>query len=201
MLSPESELYLRVTHLTDLEAMVNLEKEVWDEDHAASSAIIERRLRVNPGCTIGAFTGESKQLAGFFTLLATSTDRILVLRAWDYYAELANKTWESSEVHYGISLTVSKNAPRGTGSCIMQAAREYSRVLGAKKIIVVTRAPSFHKMKSSMSFEQYYELLLAGGIKEPLYFLMCSAGWKPVGYCTNYYSDSESADHGLRFEA
>ena len=200
-LSPESDLFVRVANGNDFETMVELEKEAWGDQQAAPASVIATRLRTNPGCTIIAFAEESELAVGFFTFVATSEELVSDLRTWDYYAKLANRPWESNEVHYGVSLTVSRKAPRGTGTCIMQAAREYSKWLGAKRIIAVTRAPSFHRVQESMSFDQYYNLLLSGETKEPLYFLFCSAGWKLVGYCSNYYADPESCDFGLHFEA
>lgn len=200
-LSPESNLSVRVAKVDDLEDMVELEKEAWDDQQGAPASVIETRLRANPGCTIIAFAEESELAIGFFTFVATSQELVSVLKTWDYYAELANRPWESTQVHYGVSLTVSKKAPRGTGTCIMQAAKEYSKWLGAHKIIAVTRAPSFHRVQGVMPFDRYYRLLLAGEMKEPLYFLFCSAGWQLVGYCANYYADPESCNFGLHFEA
>lgn len=200
-LSPESHLFVRVANVDDFEAMVELENEAWDDQQGAPASVIEKRLRANPGCTIIAFAEDSELAVGFFTFVGTSEELVSDLRTWEYYAELANRPWGSSEVHYGVSLTVSRKARRGTGTCIMQAAREYSKWLGAKRIIAVTRAPSFHLVQEFMSFDQYYNRLLSGETKEPLYFLFCSAGWKLVGYCSNYYADPESCDFGLRFEA
>jgi hypothetical protein len=198
-LSPHDPLYIRVARLEDGLAMATLEAEVWDDDHAATSDKILRRLRANPQCTIIAFDVNLKPV-GFFTFVALSQEKVSILRCWEHYAEMANSVWESGEVHYGISLTVSKTAVRGTGTCIMQAAKEYSEWLGARKIIAVTRAPGYHRVQKRMSFDEYYNLLFSGEIKEPLYFIFTSAGWRLVGYCSNYYPDPESTDYGLHFE-
>jgi hypothetical protein len=199
-MAPNSAVYMRVAGVDDLESMTKLEREVWDEEHAASPKVIERRLSANPASTIIAFADGAPKAIGFFTLLGTSHETVSVLRKWDFYARLANEPWKSEEVYYGISLTVSREAPRGTGTCIMQAAADYCKWRGAQKLIAVTRAPSYHLFKTSIEFDEYYNGLLQGRIKEPLYFLMCSAGWQLVGYCADYYDDPQSSDYGLHFE-
>lgn len=118
---------------------------------------------------------------GGYALGSSSLEPQLVLRTREYYADMAGRTWESGEVHYGVSLTVSKKAPRGTGTCIMQAASEYSKRLEAQRIVAVTRAPAFHRVQGAMSFDEYYNLLRSGEMKESLYFLFSSAGWQLVG--------------------
>jgi hypothetical protein len=198
--SPNDPVYIRVANLEDAKVMAELEAEVWDDQHAAEPNKLERRLRANTGCTIIAFDANQNRPVGFFTFVALSEEKVSILGSWEHYAEMANSIWESGEVHYGVSLTVSKTAVRGTGTCIMQAAKEYSQWLGAKRIIAITRVPGFHRVQAVMTFNEYYNLLLSGEMNEPLYFLFSSAGWKLVGYCSNYYSDPESADYGLHFE-
>jgi GNAT superfamily N-acetyltransferase len=180
--------------------MAIVEREVWDERHAASEFIIRGRLTANPGCTLGAFDNQRNNMVGFLTLVRVARSQITPIRSWDYYSEISRYPWKEGDVLYCISLTVSNHAPRGTGTLLMKGLIEYARALGARTVIAVTRAPGYHRVAKEVSFAEYYDQLLQGERREPLFHLMRAAGYAPWGYQENYYSDEDSADYGIHFE-
>src|SRR5690606_12844 len=90
---------------------------------------------------------------------------------WEDYAHYALKNRQSfsktdDQIAVGLSLSVVPQAPKGTGTLLIEAAIKWKDQLGLKTLRYGIRTPSFYKYKDKMDYETYVQRLEAMELKE-----------------------------------
>lgn len=194
----------RNASLDDLDELVRMEREAWPMDLCASSELIEKRLKINPTCTLIATSSLLKAPVAFCVLVPLVSWTNHDHTAWNYYHALSldgdyHRKLESPDTFYAVSITSVPAASRGTGAALMAAACEWGELQGAEKLSYVIRIPGFrHYAEHGVSIEAYYAGLLSGQYQEPAFSMARNAGGRPTGVLSRFYDDPDSLNYGVK---
>jgi|GEM_PF-2808530 len=189
----------------DLPQMEQIERTAWDSSMEASSDIIAKRFAVNPESSIIAYSKDKKRAEGFATFVPIPKLLHDQFMPWEYYASLAVdpahlKSSSSYQSLYVISLSVRPDAPRGTGSYLMQAIAQHAQSHNFTTMYYGIRIPNYHKHSNSVSIEDYFDGLNVGKYHEWMHKLARNSNGKAIGIAPNYFEDPDSCNYGIIIE-
>lgn len=199
----KSKIKIRRAKITDIPQILEIEKEAWGREKAASKEMLESRIKTFPEGTLVAEV--NKKIVGI-----VATEKI------DYDIEGDNRSWYEitddgfiKKTHnpkgntiYGVDLSVKPSFQhKRVGTKLLEAIGKLVISYNAKQGILGGRLPGYHKYADKMSVEEYVQSSIntENGERylDPEVDFYKKRGLKLVRIIPNYFKDPESLNYGL----
>jgi hypothetical protein len=195
-------LVVRQATFEDVDAYLRIVETEWPQEMWVSREKVMSRLRLNP---TGVFAAEyNGSLVGMLTTIRLSDYSYSDLKSW---SQTTDDGWctnhdPSGMITFGVDLTVSRKAPRGTVDALEAAAAMLVVKLGLKYMYWGARIPGYSRyLKSHPGTDvcDYVKLKRSNGkYRDPEIQIYSKTPWlEIVGVIPNYIDDPESLNNGL----
>lgn len=186
---------VRTASFGDLDGVVELENKMWSADQRCSPDHFVRRFQEPHGYFILAESIERQVVGTFFCIKKTY---LPLSKSFNWYGE-GCEVGKGPDVHgnalFGVSVTVSDLAPKGTLRALFNGWRDLARTNKLSYIYGGSRIPGLHSFAGSA--EQYLEQILRGKIFDPVLSKYILCGLKVGNLIPNYFEDPESLNYGV----
>jgi hypothetical protein len=190
---------VRNATIADLSAMTTCEISAWAEQ-AASVDTIRSRLLLHAKTTFIIESIADKKLLGFFVCVPISQSPMAPYKSWSYYAELTLCPPVEISCHlYGVSLTVSPDAPKFTATNLLKGISKWLKESSFFSFSLGMRIPGFKKYQTDhcISAPEYVELVRNKKVSEGGLAACIASGGCVLEVQANYYDDPESSNFGV----
>lgn len=195
----QPKLQIRQAKMSDLDAVVQLDHEVWKEDVWATKEMYKSRFKTFKEGIFIAVEGEKIVGVGVTEIMNYNLEKPIT--TWkevsdDGYMKKSHNPQGDSL--YGVSLSVSPFAPKRTALLIIETAKIFCVKKGLKSLILGSRIPKYYKYVDKMSVEEYIEKITkAGRPFDPEIAFYKKRGFEIVKILPEYFDDPESKNYGV----
>lgn len=185
---------IRQVKIEDIPQILEIEKEAWGEEKAASREMFESRIKTFPD---GALVAESnEEIVG-----VVCTERVDYNPRKDAYTWyeitdngfIKNSHKPDGNTIYGVDMSVKPSFQHlGIGTKLLESIGKLAIRYNVRYGMLGGRIPEYHKYADKMSAEEYVNTAI-----DPEISFYKKAGLKIIKVIPNYYKDPESLDYGI----
>lgn len=195
------ELLIRQANLSDIPKILQIEIAAWGDELAATEEMYKSRIITFPQGVLVSEDGG--KITG-----------VVVTQLVDYDINSFNLSWyeatdngyiikthkPNGQTVYGVNLSVSPDARRGTGTALLESIGKLAIILNLKQGMLGGRIPDYYKYKN-IPVEEYIKKILVVNnqrrlLDKELNFYK-NAGLRIIRALPNYMKDPESLNYGV----
>lgn len=189
-------VHTRFLTLHDLHAIVELEREKWDEQQAASRSELHNRIDMHPDLSVGAFCSRTGALLATLFLKPVADDFHQWARTWSDCVMLPSPKHSSSL--FGVSLS---SRSKAGAEALFAFCWPYALKRGWRYVYLGSPAPGFRHWRQSYpdgNVEDYVRARRGGLPLDPQLRYYHARGFDEiVAVKPNYFPHQRSLDYGV----
>jgi len=179
--------------IKNIDELYELETAVW-KNMAASREELERRIRLTPDSTFGAYY--DRRLVGSVTCVQVKF-RGTMGKKWHEYITYFDLSEEEPDCVYIVSFSAHPEAPHGVGRSLLKFACGLCEQRNLKYLAYGSRIPGFKKYIGKLNVEEYVGEIKNKTIIDPVLSLAHVLKFNIGHIIKDYFSDDESDNHGV----
>lgn len=190
---------IRQGNMDDIPAILDVERDAWGEESAATKEMFESRIKIFPQGVLVAVL--NKEIVGVVAVEKVNYD--LEKNAYSWY-EITDNGFikkshkENGDSLYGVDLSVRPSFQRlGIGKKLLEGVADLAIRLNLKQGLLGGRIPGFHKYSDKMNVEDYASLEKDGKPLDPEIRFYKKSGLKIIKIISDYYKDPDSLNYGV----
>ncbi len=190
---------IRKAKLKDLPEIIRVEKEAWPEGTEATEKMFRSRIETYPeGVYVAVYQGKIIGVVAFELIYYDLNNPITSWKEATDNGMIKNSHKKDGDTIFGVDLTASPNAPRGTGTRLLVEVGRQAISKNLKRGILGGRLPKYKDYADKMTPEEYLKAKNENGEPlDPEVRFYKRAGLKIEKILPNYFEDPDSLNYGV----